>query len=172
MLDIHSNVWKNICVSQTQDLAEARLTVAKPNAAERELFRRLTRHLAEGHSVEAISREMDYPLSFIEKLLLRPEFQAFFEREDPESFKLWTKAREVDESEEIVQALAKGNAVRNYKALQALADGEDLRPEAKANVLRDLLKMSGTIHEDSSVEVVKISTQHLAALKSAAKELG
>lgn len=157
-------------MSQTQDSVNGS-NARKLNAAERELFSTLTRHLAEGHSVEEISREMDYPLSFLEKLLLRPEFDSFFREKNQAAHRLWLTARETDEADEIVKHLARSNAVRNYKALQSLVDGDELKAEVKANYLERLIRMSGTIGDEIEVEVVKLSNNHIAAIRQAAKDI-
>jgi hypothetical protein len=136
------------------------------------LFRSIASRLAQGQSVEQIARDSNYKAYFIEQVLVRADFQEFFQQENPAAFSAWKTARDQDEADEVVKHLARQNAVKNYRALQAMADDEStLKPEARATVLEKLLKMSGTVSEEATIEVVKISPAHLAALRDGAREM-
>lgn len=139
---------------------------------QQELFRELARRLALGHSPEQVAREMDTPQSFVEQLLVRDDFLDYFAQNNPKAYSTWKTARDEEEASQVVKHLARGNAIRNFKALQKLVDEEGaLKAPERARVLETLLKMSGTIQEEAAVEVVKISSTHLAALTGAAAEV-
>lgn len=140
--------------------------------AQEALFNEVCRRLAKGYSTEQIAREIDLPgSSHVEKLLLRADFETFFAERHPDAYRTWKRARDEEEAEQVVKSLARANAIRNYKALQSIADGEELKPDQRAKVLETLLKMSGTIAEETQIEVVKISAQHLNALRESASEI-
>ena len=136
-----------------------------------ELFRDLARRLASGHAAEQIARDMDYPQSFLEQLLVREDFLGFFESEQPTAFQKWRTVREEEEVEMEVQHYLRTKASHNAKKMQDLADSGDLRPSEELSARRDLLKMSNTLRDEAPAEVVKISKQHLGALTTTMKEM-
>lgn len=138
---------------------------------QRELFRKLARHLASGHSPEQIAREMDYPQRIVEQLLLDEGFHDFFKEAHPKAFALWKEVRAEEDAEQIVQHYLRSMSLQNAKALQKLADSGDLKAADEARIREALLKMSGSLHEEAVVETVRISAQHLAALKEGMKEV-
>lgn len=137
----------------------------------RALFRELIKHLLQGLSTEQIAREMDYPQGFLEQLLVREDFLAFFAEEEPEASANWQQTRVEEESDQIVQHYLREKSLHNAKKLQELADSGTLRPSEEKAVREILLKMSGTLKEEAVVEVVKISQAHLAALRESMAEV-
>ena len=129
--------------------------------------------LSSGQDVAQIAQSTDLQATFLEQLLLRDEFLEFFASESPEAFKIWKQARVEEQSSELVKSLAKANALRNFKALQSLADDleNNLKDTERAAILEKLLKMSGQVQDEAVVEIVKISAAHLAALRGAASEV-
>ena len=140
---------------------------------ERALFQTVVGLLSAGQDVAQIAQFTDLQATFLEQLLLRDEFLEFFASESPEAFKIWKQARVEEQSSELVKSLAKANALRNFKALQRLADDPEnnLKDAERAAILEKLLKMSGQVQDEAVVEIVKISSAHLAALRGAASEV-
>ena len=140
---------------------------------ERALFQTVAELLSSGQDVAQIAQSTDLQATFLEQLLLRDEFLEFFASESPAAFKIWKQARAEEQSSELVKSLAKANALRNFKALQRLADDPEnnLKDAERAAILEKLLKMSGQVQDEAIVEVVKISAAHLAALRGAASEV-
>ena len=137
----------------------------------RALFQTLISHLKEGRATDQIAREMDYPQSFLEQLLLNDEFTGFFRETDPEAYAFWAQIHAEEETEQEVQTYLRGKAFENARALQDLVDSDSLKPQDELRIREMLLKMSGALRESAPVEVVKISTQHLAALREAGAEV-
>lgn len=146
-------------------------TPAHLSALEEELFRELSHQLAAGLTTEQIARDLDYQQTYLEQLLVREEFLEFFKTTEPEAFSAWRRVREEEEMDQEVQHFLSSKALHNARALQQLADTGDLKPSDELRAREQLLKMSGKIKEDHTVEVVKISKAHLAALTGTAKEL-
>ena len=140
---------------------------------ERALFQTVVGLLSSGQDVAQIAQSTDLQATFLEQLLLRDEFLELFASEFPAQFKIWKQARVEEQSSELVKSLAKANALRNFKALQSLADDPEnnLKDAERAAILEKLLKMSGQVQDEAVVEIVKISSAHLAALRGAASEV-
>jgi len=137
----------------------------------RALFQALISHLKEGRAMDQIAREMDFPQSYLEQLLLNEVFLEFFGEVDPEGYASWTYVHAEEEADQEVQAFLRSKAFANARALQELVDSGNLKAADELRIREILLKMSGTLKEEAAVEVVKISTQHLAALREAGAEV-
>ena len=138
--------------------------------SDKALFQEVAKGLSSGQDVGSMSRSLDLPATFLERLLQREDFRQAFATDYPDAFAVWEKARAEEAAALEVKTFFGTNAMKNAKAYQALLDDGDLKPAERLAGLEKALKMSGTVHEEAVQEVIKISAPHLAALIAADRE--
>jgi len=120
--------------------------------------------IAGGSTLEQIARQTDIPLERIQSLTHTPEFEEYLKESNPEAYNFWNAQRDEARVTGRVRSQAREDSFTHYLMLKELARNTQLKPEARASILRDLLRIGGQFKElDDHEERVELPPQIIQA---------
>jgi len=127
------------------------------------LLEEIAKLLAQGLALEHVAIQADMDEATVSRLIAHDAFPAVFKSLAPGAYERWHEAKEADIAQRRVKAMAQEDAPEHYRMLRAIVreEGHKFHAVERARVLESLIKMSGVIKEDSTVEVVELSPGQL-----------
>jgi len=120
--------------------------------------------IAAGSTLEQIARQTDIPLERLQGLTRLPEFEEYLKKFNPEAYDLWNSRRDEERLTGRVRSQAREDSFEHYIMLKELARNTSLKAEARAGILRDLLRIGGQFKElDDNTERVELPPQIIQA---------
>jgi hypothetical protein len=147
----------------------------KPAADKAEVvyFEQIAGYLSKGVEPQQIQISTGLDLEFINRCIAHPDFDTIFAKIDPAAYEAWKESQLDLIAKRRVKTKAREDAPDYYDRLKLLVTtSEELRDVEKANLYKDLIKMSGVVDREEVVETTTLSPGQLDTIKEALREVG
>jgi hypothetical protein len=126
--------------------------------------------LAQGKSLEHIAIDTALDLPYLQVLVNSSEFKATFKTIDPDAYSDWEENQRDVAAKKVVKALAREDAVDNYKLARDIIRTGELSDKDRLQGLFKMLDISGTAGDDVVEETVQLSQANLRNIAEALDE--
>lgn len=134
-------------------------------------FEEIAKQLARGLEPEAVARESNLDLTFVNKCITSDGFDEVFSAIDPDSFKAWKEAQNASISQRRVKTMAKEDSVENYEGLMKLVrESSTLTDKERGELLLKLLAMSGMVDKEFEVKQIVLAPNQMETIQQTFKE--